>query len=125
MTSSADDENEYCPYPQADDPTKYRPIALLSIMYKLLERLIYNRIKVPIDNSLPADQAGFRESRSCTEQVMSLTSHIGAGFENNLKTAIALIDLSSAYDTIWKMGFMWEFYQVIQCIKLGRQVNVM
>lgn len=80
----------------ADDPTKYRPIALLSTMYKLLERLIHNRIKEPIDNSLPDYQAAFRENRSCVEQLLALTTHIETGFENGLKTAIALVDLSSA-----------------------------
>ena len=109
----------------ADDPTKYRPIALLSIMYKLLERIIYNRIKEPIDDETPVEQAGFRENRSCVEQVLALTTHIEAGFENKLKTALALIDLSSAYDTIWRMGFMWKFYLVIRCKKLGHLVNAM
>lgn len=109
----------------AEDPTKYRPIALLSTMYKLLERVIYNRIKYQVDSKLPADEAGFRENRSCVEQLLTLTSHIEAGFEQNLKTALALVDLSSAYDTIWRTGFMWKFYTVIPCKGLGRLVNQM
>jgi hypothetical protein len=33
-----------------------------------------------IDAAVPVSQAGFRKNRSCTEQVMALTSHIEAGF---------------------------------------------
>lgn len=59
---------------KADDPIKYRPIAQLSTTYKLLERLIYNRIKVPIDNELPDEPVGIRGKRSCVGQVLVLAT---------------------------------------------------
>ena len=106
-------------------PESYRPIALLSLMYKLLEKLIYHRIKSPIDAVLPDYEAAFRENRGCSEQVLALTSHIEVGYQNNLKTGLALIDLSSAYDTIWRIGFLWKFYNVIPSKKLGKLINGM
>lgn len=111
------------PGKSADDPTKYRPISLLSIMYKLLEPLIYNRIKGQIDSVLPDEEAAFRENRSCGEQILTLTTYIEAGFQKNLKTALALVDLSSAYDTIWKNGFLWKFYNEIPSKKSGCLIN--
>lgn len=56
---------------------------------------------------------------------MCRTSHIEVGFEKNLKTGLSLIDLSSAYDTIWRVGFLWKFYKVIPSRKLGKLVNSM
>lgn len=97
-----------------DDPKNYRPIALLSVIYKLVEKMIYSRIKSKIDSILPPEQAGFRDTRSCSEQVLALTSHIEAGFEKGLKTALVLVDLSSAYDTVWRIGFLWKFHKVPQ-----------
>lgn len=47
------------PNKDPDNPESYRPIALLSIMYKLLEKLIYLRTKAPIDEVLPPEFAGF------------------------------------------------------------------
>src|SRR5436190_200869 len=38
----------------------YRPISLLSVTYKLLERLIYNRISPILNENIPQEQAGFR-----------------------------------------------------------------
>lgn len=113
------------PGKSSDDPKNYRPIALLSVIYKLLERLIYGRIKSKIEASLPPEFAGFREKRSCSEQVLAMTSHIEAGFQRGLKTALVLVDLSSAYDTVWRTGFLWKFYKVIPSRKIGRLVNAM
>lgn len=53
----------------SDDPKGYRPISLLCIPFKLLERLILARITPVIDPQLPKYQAGFRCGRSTTDQV--------------------------------------------------------
>ena len=42
------------------DPKSYRPISLLCVSYKILERLIYARVKPLIDPLLSKEQAGFR-----------------------------------------------------------------
>jgi hypothetical protein len=73
--------------------THYRPISLLSVVYKILVRLILQRIQPLIDAAIPVSQAGFGKNRNCTEQVMALTSHIEAGFERKLKTGTIFIDL--------------------------------
>ena len=59
----------------------YRPISLLSVMYKLLARLIFNRIEPIINQKIPKTQIGFRKNRSCTNQVMALTCFIESGFQ--------------------------------------------
>lgn len=46
-----------------DDAASYRPIALLFSCYKLLEKLIYNRIMPIINEHVPIEQAGFRPNR--------------------------------------------------------------
>jgi hypothetical protein len=62
------------------DHSHFRPISLLSIVFKILERMILQRIQPLIDAVVPVSQAGFRKNRSCTEEVLALTSHIEAGF---------------------------------------------
>ena len=50
-----------------NDAKSYRPISLLCIPYKILERLIYTRIEPVIDPQLPREQAGFRRGRSTVD----------------------------------------------------------
>lgn len=98
----------------AADPKNYRPISLLPAMYKLIERLILNRIQPEIEKCLPAEQAGFRMNRSCSEQVLALTTHIEVGFQKRLKTAAAFVDLTSAYDTVWHDGLRLKLCRAIR-----------
>ena len=46
--------------------SSYRPISLLSMCYKLLERIILHRISPAVDEILNIEQAGFRPGRSNT-----------------------------------------------------------
>jgi hypothetical protein len=75
------------PVKDGTDPAHYRPISLLSVVYKLLERLIFQPIQPIqplIEDVTPINQAGFRQHRSCTEQVMALTMHIEAGVQHHM-----------------------------------------
>lgn len=109
----------------ADQPKSYRPIALLSLTYKLMERLIYNRISPVILRDIPLEQAGFRPKRSCADQVMSLTTYIEAGFQRGLKSSVAFIDLSAAYDTVWREGVIYKFLRKIPCKLTSRLIENM
>ena len=42
------------------DQKSYRPISLLCVLFKILERLIYGRVETITDPLLPQEQAGFR-----------------------------------------------------------------
>jgi hypothetical protein len=68
------------------DPSHLRPISLLSIVFKILERMILQRTQYLIDAVVPVSQAGFRKNRSSTEQVLAMTKHIENGFHSLLHT---------------------------------------
>ena len=82
------------------EPKNFRPISLLCHTYKLLERMILNRLLPIADEKLIPEQAGFRPGRSCTGQILKLTQHIEDGFEKGMMTGAIFVDLSAAYDTI-------------------------
>ncbi|KAJ8897529.1 hypothetical protein PR048_002876 [Dryococelus australis] len=100
----------------ADLPESYRPIALLSVMLKLFERLIYNRISPVIDRIIPPVQVDFRNGRSCTDQILTLTNFIEEGFQRKLKTGVVFVDLTAACNTIWKKDLLYKLLKVIPCI---------
>ena len=91
------------------DPTlaaSYRPISLLSVCYKLLERLLLSCISHLTEKFLSPAQAGFRPGRSTCEQALALSTYIENGFQKNLKTGAVFVDLTAAYDTVWHRGLL-------------------
>ena len=68
-----------------EDPKSYRPISLLCVPYKILERLIYARVEPLVDPLLPKEQAGFRRGKSTVDQVVLLTQNIEDSFEAKRK----------------------------------------
>ena len=101
----------------------YRPISLLSITYKLFERILLSRISPLAEDLLSSDQAGFRPQRSTCDQVSALSTYIENGFERNLKTGAVFLDLTAAYDTVWHTGLLVKLAQHlpfwwVQTIKL-------
>ena len=57
-------------------PKSYRPIFLLGVSYKILEKLIYARVKPIIDPLLPREQAEVRREKSTVDQVILLVKNI-------------------------------------------------
>jgi hypothetical protein len=113
------------PGKEPDRAESYRPIALLSVCYKLLEKLLYARLSPILNPSIPAEQAGFRPGRNCCDQVLALTSFIEGGLDRNTKTSVAFLDLSAAYDTVWRKGLLYKFYNLVPCPVLLRLLNSM
>ena len=110
----------------------YRPISLLSVCYKLLERLVLERISPTVEEMLSPDQAGFRKGRSTCDQVAALTTYIENGFQQNLKTGTVFLDLTAAYDTVWHTGLLakltqglpYWFVRLVELLLRGRHFRV-
>jgi len=86
------------PNKDASDPNNYRPISLLSTMYKHFERLLLARLQPIVEKSLPLEQAGFRQNRNCCDQVLAITTHVENGFQQKAKSGALFLDLSSGLE---------------------------
>ena len=62
------------------DPKTYRPMSLLCVPFKMLERLIYARVETITDSQLPQEQAVFQHGRSAVDQVTLLMQDIEDSF---------------------------------------------
>ena len=96
-----------------EDPKSYRPISLLCIPFKVLERLIYTRIEPIVDPLLPREQAGFRRGRSTVDQVTLLTQSIEDSFLAKKKAGAVFVDLTAAYDTVWHRGLTCKLLRML------------
>ena len=94
-------------------PKSFRPISLPCHPYKLLRRLLLERLTPVVEPKIFPQQAGFREGKSTTGQFLNLTQHIEDGFEKGLVTGAVFVDLSAAYDTVNHRILMTKIYQMI------------
>ena len=89
--------------PPSKQPELQRPITLLNLWYKILDKIIKNRIQQDIDTlDLIADeQAGFRPGKSCQDQVFILETIADLRKQRKNKgTYWCLIDLKKAFDSV-------------------------
>jgi hypothetical protein len=84
------------------DPSNYRPISILTIFSKLLEKLFYNRLVAFVNakNILHNSQFGFRKNRSTSLAITYVLTNIINKINNNKKVAFVLLDLKKAFDFI-------------------------
>jgi len=113
------------PGKEGKEAADFRPVSLLSVKYKILERLVLEWIQSIIDKVVPIEQAGFRENRSCTEQVLALTAFIKTGYQKKLKASVAFVELSAANDTVWRQGLMYKLTKTINCRNTVELINNM
>jgi len=78
------------------------PIVLMSCLLKLLEKMIYRRLSWYIETQflLPEFQAGFRSSRSCADNLVTLTNRIQQGFLRRTPTVAIFLDIARAFDNV-------------------------
>ena len=80
----------------------YRPISLLSCLSKPLEKLIKGRLVKCFDKNhiLYDRQYGFRDNDSITHALLDVITNSFIAFHNNKNTALLLMDLRKASDTV-------------------------
>ena len=86
----------------SDNPTNYRPISLLSVFSKILDKLMHKRLNnfVDINNVTHPLQFGFRQKHSTTHALTSLTEKLKQTIDKGNHGCGVFIDLKKAFDTV-------------------------
>jgi len=79
------------------DCNNWREITLLSAPGKVFTRVLLNRLQNEVDQTLREEQAGFRKSRSCTEQIFALRNIIEESLEHQKDLVIKFTDFKKAF----------------------------
>lgn len=80
----------------------YRPISLLHVIGKIVEKLMHTRIYNFLEDTeyFTPYQGGFRPGHGTTETIVAMLNYIYNGLNNNEITATVFFDLSKAFDSL-------------------------
>ena len=117
----------------------YRPISLLCVVSKVLERLVYNHLLDFVESSLTPTQYGFRRKHSTLQQMLVFLNNVYSATSSNLQTDTIYLDFKKAFDRVphnellfklWSIGITgntWRWLQAYlnqraQCVSVHKVV---
>ena len=100
------------PKPGADPNAAkgYRPIALLSVLSKILEGLMKDRLSFILEShqNLSECQQGFRQGRSTELALWRFVTSASSALKNRHRCVVVTLDIQSAYDTVDHSALLWK-----------------
>ena len=86
----------------------YHPVSLLSVVSKVLEKLVNNRIVDHLEKcGLFSDfQYGFRSCRSTASLLTVVSDRIARAFKRSGATRAVALDISKDFDRVWHAGLL-------------------
>lgn len=79
----------------------YRPIACCSVLYKIISRILTNRLHSIISDVVSSSQAGFIPGRSIADNILLATELIKGYFRAHVsQRCVIKVDIKKAYDSV-------------------------
>ena len=80
----------------------YRPVSILPIFSKILEKVIFKQLIEHFENNniFDANQYGFRKGRNTVDAVETLVDQVMSGFDSRESSLAVLCDLTKAFDCV-------------------------
>lgn len=89
------------------DMSNYRPISLMSNIYKTFSKVILNRLTKILDENQPREQAGFRSGYSVLDHIHTVRQLFEKRKEYNLPLYCSFVDYKKAFDSLEHKA-IWE-----------------
>lgn len=89
-------------------PENYRPIALLSSLSKVYEKVILKKIHEVLAGKIRNEQFAFRPDHSTTLQLVKLLDDLSTNWNNNEHSAAIFLDVAKAFDKVWHEGLLYK-----------------
>ena len=86
----------------SEDIANYRPISLLPVVSKILEKIVANQLTTYLEtnNLLSNSQHGFRPKLSTETALLKISDRIYYNMDNKKISLLLLLDLSKAFDSV-------------------------
>ena len=87
-------------------PSNYKPITLLNCDYKIISKVITNRIHPCLNDLIEKEQNGFMKARNIGDNIRLLFDIIDYANHEKMPGAVLLVDLHKAFDSLhWSFIF--------------------
>ena len=96
------------------DPKNYRPISLLEVPGKILEKIVNKRLRdfLERNNIITDKQHGFRTSRGTDTALTVIHESIAHHIARKSQVYLILRDVSKAFDKVWHKGLQYKISQL-------------
>ena len=88
------------------DPGNYRPIALLPIVSKVLERVVHHKLTSFLQPWLHERQSGFKKGDGTVPQLLRLCQEWSKLIDSTTYVGALFFDLKKAFDRVWHPGLL-------------------
>jgi len=84
------------------DPTNYRPVSLTSVVCKVLESIIRDKIRDYLvrNNLIAREQHGFVPNKSCTTNLLESVDIISESLRQEFAVVVIFLDFAKAFDKV-------------------------
>ena len=107
--------HKICPIPKSGnllEVKNYRPISLLSIVSKVLERIIFNKIIDFLRPKFSKQQFGFQKNKSSLSQLLSSFAYILEEIDKGSTVDMIFLDLKKAFDTVPHEELLFKLWNI-------------
>jgi hypothetical protein len=90
------------------DPNNYRPISLLSIISKVMESIINDKLRKHVFGLrlISDNQYGFRPNHSTLDLLTVTTQKWANALDKGQEVKVVALDISRAFDSVWHKGLL-------------------
>ena len=118
----------------------YRPISLLCIISKVLEKIVYDKIISFVSRSISSCQFGFRRNHSPLQQLLIFLNSVHESFGATTQTDVIYLDFKKNFDSVahnellvklWSFGIqgtLWKWFRGyltsrMQCVSINTSIS--
>ena len=94
--------------------SNYRPISLLSIIGKSMEKCIFKHFYNFLyrNHIITSFQSGFIPGDSTINQLLYITDVFGRALDAGKEVRVVFCDISRAFDRVWHEGLIYKLYEI-------------
>lgn len=83
-----------------NDVTNYRPITLLNVFNKVVEKWLLTKLTLQISPYVCPEQHGFVKNKSTMTNLVTFTNHVAKEFDNRGQLDVCNLDIEKAFDSV-------------------------